>query len=160
MNALISVWRKDGLLEFVRGLIDLGYEIYATEGTARFLRSHGLDVRRLSEITGMTESKHIKTLHPEVFKRIYDGFFKIVVVNLYEDEMDVGGVAVLRAGVKMYKDVLVVCDPRDYKSVLERIGRGVNDEFKLKLAMKALEYIIDYDRRFLDKLKENYSIEN
>jgi len=152
MKALISVSNKDGLLEFARGLIELGYEIHATDGTASFLE--GLDVRRLSEITGIY-SRNIKTLHPEIFKMIYDGSFKVVVVNLYEDEMDVGGVALLRAGIKNYRNVLVVCDPGDYKKVLEKLRFGVDENFKLDLAIKALKYIIDYDMRFLDMLKEN-----
>ncbi len=156
MNALISVNNKEGLIEFVKRLIDLGYHIYATEGTAKFLEDAGLKVRRLSEITGITESKELKTLHPEVFRRIYSGFFDLIVVNLYKpEEIDIGGVAILRAGAKNYDKVLVVCDPKDYPLVLEKLKSGVDDDFRLELAIKAFEYVIDYDRRVVRILKEN-----
>jgi len=101
-NALISVSNKENLVEFAKKLKDLGYTIYATNGTAKFLESNGVEVKRLSEITKLKESKTVKTLHPEVFERIYNGFFDIVVVNLYDptEEIDIGGVAILRARLK------------------------------------------------------------
>jgi phosphoribosylaminoimidazolecarboxamide formyltransferase/IMP cyclohydrolase len=154
VNALISVSDKSGLLEFAKGLTDLGYTIYTTEGTAKFLEGKGIPAKRLSDITGIVESKTIKTLHPEVFKRIYEGFFDLVVVNLYKpEEIDIGGVALLRAGAKNYDKVLVVCDPKDYSLVLERLRYGVDDVFRLKLAIKAFEYVIDYDKKVVEMLK-------
>ena len=159
MNALVSVWDKTGLTEFAEGLVGLGWTIYATEGTARYLESKGIPVRRLSELTGLEESEKIKTLHPAVFERIYSGFFKIVVVNLYElkdvEGLDVGGVALLRASVKSYKNVLPVCRPELYGEVLNRLkADGIEEDFRLRLAAEAMRYVIDYDRRILEKLEK------
>lgn len=150
MRALISVSDKDGLDKFARALKDLGFEIYATNGTARFLEERGIEVKRLSEITGLKESENLKTLHPEVFRRIFDGFFDLIVVNLYEDRIDVGGVALIRAGVKA--NALIVCRKEDYDLVLNAIKHG-RDVRKI-LHVKALEYLIENDRRILETLRD------
>ncbi len=152
MNVLVSVHDKTGLVEFFRKLPNL--RIYATEGTAKFLEKNGIDVRRLSEITGLVESRNLKTLHPEVFRRIYSGFFDVVVVNLYENEIDVGGSAILKAAVKNYERVLPVSNPKRYDEVAERIRMNrVDEDFRLKLVIEALEHVIEHDRRALEKLR-------
>lgn len=43
--AIISVSKKDGLLEFAQGLVQVGLGIVASGGTAKTLRDHGIDVR-------------------------------------------------------------------------------------------------------------------
>ena len=153
-NALISVSNKDGIVEFAKELVNLGYTIYATDGTAKFLENNGIKVRRLHELTRLEESKTIKMLHPEVFRRIYSGFFDLVVVNLYDPtEIDIGGVAVLRACAKNYTKILTVSDVRDYKKVVESLKCGIDERFRLKLAIKAFEYVVDYDKRVIEMLK-------
>lgn len=66
--ALISTWDKTGVVEFARGLIELGFEIVSTGGTARKLREEGLPVTDVSEVTGFPEMMdgRVKTLHPKI----------------------------------------------------------------------------------------------
>jgi phosphoribosylaminoimidazolecarboxamide formyltransferase/IMP cyclohydrolase len=68
-RALLSVSDKTGLVEFARGLAELGIEIVSTGGTARELTSAGLQVRQISELTGFPEimDGRVKTLHPKVY---------------------------------------------------------------------------------------------
>lgn len=68
MRALISVSDKTGLVEFARGLVDLGVELISTGGTARTLKDAGLPVKYVSEITGFPEilDGRVKTLHPAI----------------------------------------------------------------------------------------------
>src|SRR5579863_7571342 len=68
-RALLSVSDKTGLVEFARGLAELGVEIVSTGGTARELTSAGLQVRQVSELTGFPEimDGRVKTLHPKVY---------------------------------------------------------------------------------------------
>ena len=68
MRALLSVSDKSGLVDFARGLAELGFELVSTGGTARALRDAGLDVRDVSELTGFPEMMdgRVKTLHPIV----------------------------------------------------------------------------------------------
>ncbi len=158
MNALISVSDKTNLIEFAKELTSLGWVIYATEGTANYLESNGIRAKRLSEITGLKESKQIKTLHPAVFERIYSGFFGMVVVNLYEvreiDDIDIGGVSLLRASAKNYRKVLPICKPSQYLEVIERLKDGrIDEDFRLRLAIETFEYIIRYDGKIIEMLR-------
>ena len=68
MRALVSVSDKTGLVEFVQGLVDLGWEIIATGGTQKLLESKGVKTIGISEITGFPEicDGRMKTLHPKV----------------------------------------------------------------------------------------------
>ena len=67
-RALLSVSDKDGLPELAKGLVALGVQLISTGGTAALLRSLGLDVTEVSELTAFPEmlDGRIKTLHPKV----------------------------------------------------------------------------------------------
>ena len=67
-RALISVSDKTGVVEFAKGLIDLGFEIVSTGGTAKALKDAGLAVTGVSDITGFPEclDGRVKTLHPKI----------------------------------------------------------------------------------------------
>ena len=68
MRALVSVSDKTGLVEFVQGLQDLGWEIIATGGTQKLLEQSGVRTIGISEVTGFPEicDGRGKTLHPKV----------------------------------------------------------------------------------------------
>src|SRR5271155_3240160 len=68
-RALLSVSDKTGLVEFARGLAELGIEIVSTGGTARELSEAGLEVRQISDLTGFPEimDGRVKTLHPKLY---------------------------------------------------------------------------------------------
>lgn len=51
-NALISVYDKTGIAEFAAGLSELGWNLYASGGTAQTLRDAGLDVTDVAELVG------------------------------------------------------------------------------------------------------------
>ncbi|MDX6806046.1 bifunctional phosphoribosylaminoimidazolecarboxamide formyltransferase/IMP cyclohydrolase [Terrihabitans rhizophilus] len=67
-RALLSVSDKTGLVEFARALAERGVELVSTGGTAAALKSAGLAVRDVSELTGFPEMMdgRVKTLHPSV----------------------------------------------------------------------------------------------
>ncbi|MEX0979692.1 MAG: bifunctional phosphoribosylaminoimidazolecarboxamide formyltransferase/IMP cyclohydrolase, partial [Gemmatimonadota bacterium] len=50
-RALLSVSDKSGIEDFARGLVDLGWQLLSTGGTARALRDAGLPVTDVAEIT-------------------------------------------------------------------------------------------------------------
>jgi phosphoribosylaminoimidazolecarboxamide formyltransferase/IMP cyclohydrolase len=68
-RALLTVSDKRGLVEFARGLADLGVEIISTGGTARELESAGLEVRPIDDYTGFPEilDGRVKTLNPKIY---------------------------------------------------------------------------------------------
>lgn len=66
--ALLSVSDKSGLVEFATALVGLKWELVSTGGTAATLRSAGLTVRDVSDLTGFAEmlDGRVKTLHPAI----------------------------------------------------------------------------------------------
>ncbi len=68
-RALLSVSDKTGIVDFARGLAELGVEIISTGGTARELTESGVPVRSISELTGFPEimDGRVKTLHPKLY---------------------------------------------------------------------------------------------
>ncbi len=67
-RALISVSDKRGVVQFARELLEMGWEIISTGGTARALREADLEVKDISELTEFPEilEGRLKTLHPLV----------------------------------------------------------------------------------------------
>src|SRR5438477_8541469 len=100
-RALLSVSDKAGLVDLARALVDHGYEIVSTGGTARALTDAGLAVINVSDVTGFPEMMdgRVKTLHPKIHagilaRRDHSGdvaaahahgieLVEVVVVNLY-----------------------------------------------------------------------------
>ena len=67
-RALISVSDKRGIVAFAQGLVELGWEVVSTGGTAAALRSAGLTVTSVDEVTRFPEllDGRVKTLHPAI----------------------------------------------------------------------------------------------
>ena len=67
-RALISVSDKRGIVAFAQGLIQLGWDIISTGGTAAALRSAGVEVVAVDAVTGFPEllDGRVKTLHPAI----------------------------------------------------------------------------------------------
>jgi phosphoribosylaminoimidazolecarboxamide formyltransferase/IMP cyclohydrolase len=67
-RAVVSVYKKDGVVDLARGLSDRGYEIVSTGGTADELKKAGVKVTPVHEVTGFPEilDGRVKTLHPRI----------------------------------------------------------------------------------------------
>jgi phosphoribosylaminoimidazolecarboxamide formyltransferase / IMP cyclohydrolase len=103
-RALVSVSDKTGIIDFARGLADLGIEIISTGGTAGALSEAGIPVRSVEDLTGFPEimDGRVKTLHPKLYagllavrdnpehaQAVADHdveYVDLVVVNLYPFE--------------------------------------------------------------------------
>ncbi|HEY3921344.1 MAG TPA: bifunctional phosphoribosylaminoimidazolecarboxamide formyltransferase/IMP cyclohydrolase [Gaiellaceae bacterium] len=68
MRALLSVYDKTGIESFAAGLVDLGWEITSSGGTARRLAEDGIVVIPVEVVTGAAEmlGHRVVTLHPNV----------------------------------------------------------------------------------------------
>jgi phosphoribosylaminoimidazolecarboxamide formyltransferase/IMP cyclohydrolase len=67
--AILAPYDKTGLDDLARGLAELGFEIYSTSGTKKYLADKtGVDVHSISDLTGFPEilDGRVKTLHPAV----------------------------------------------------------------------------------------------
>jgi phosphoribosylaminoimidazolecarboxamide formyltransferase/IMP cyclohydrolase len=67
-RALLSVSRKEGVVEFARALHALGVHLLSTGGTATLLQAAGIPVVAVSDYTGFPEilDGRVKTLHPRI----------------------------------------------------------------------------------------------
>src|ERR1700704_1919229 len=74
-RALLSVSDKRGIVDFARGLQELGVELVSTGGTAAELSGAGIPVRAIDDFTGFPEimDGRVKTLHP----RLYAGLLAV-----------------------------------------------------------------------------------
>jgi phosphoribosylaminoimidazolecarboxamide formyltransferase/IMP cyclohydrolase len=107
-RALLSVSDKTGIVDFARGLVELGIEIVSTGGTARELTEAGIFVRPIEHFTGVPETMggRVKTLHPKLYAGLLAvrddpehiaaaeaqgvEFVDLVCVNLYPFERTAG----------------------------------------------------------------------
>jgi phosphoribosylaminoimidazolecarboxamide formyltransferase/IMP cyclohydrolase len=178
-KAILSVHDKTGLVEFARGLADLGWTLLASGGTAKLLRDNGLAVTEVADYTHSPEilGGRVKTLHPAIHggllarpteadhRQLLDlgwDYIDLVAVNLYPFEatiakpdvtyadaienIDIGGVTLIRAAAKNHERVTLVCDPADYASVLAELrASGVSAETRKQLAVKGFASTAHYD---------------
>jgi phosphoribosylaminoimidazolecarboxamide formyltransferase / IMP cyclohydrolase len=107
-RALLSVSDKRGIVDFARGLAELGVEIVSTGGTAGELQDAGIAVRSIEDFTGFPEimGGRVKTLHPKLYAGLLAlrddpahmvaaeeqevEFVDLVCVNLYPFERAAG----------------------------------------------------------------------
>jgi phosphoribosylaminoimidazolecarboxamide formyltransferase / IMP cyclohydrolase len=96
-------------------------------------------------------------------ERIHARLIDMVVVNLYPfqetvgkadvtladaiENIDIGGVALIRAAAKNYQRVTVVTDPTDYTAILSELRQSgqVTLETRQKQAVKAFQHTSSYD---------------
>lgn len=98
----------------------------------------------------------------------------LVAVNLYPFEqtivkpgvtladaienIDIGGVTLIRAAAKNHERVTLACDPADYPAILSELGSGgISTETRRKLAVKGFTATAHYDTAisaYLNKIKE------
>lgn len=118
----------------------------------------------------------VKTLHPGIFAGILSRRseeddleladrnypnFDMVISNLYPfrsvssgsdvhamiENIDIGGVSLVRAAAKNYTHVVILSDPSDYSPVADEMADSgkVTRETREKLALKAFSRMTDYD---------------
>ena len=137
-TALISVYDKTGIVEFARALVERGWNIVSSGGTASALTAQGIAVVDVAELTGFPPllGHRVVTLHPRVHAAILADLdetehradlerlgiepISLVVVNLYPFDsnpsvelIDIGGPTLVRGAAKNHAHVAVVVRPSD-----------------------------------------------
>jgi phosphoribosylaminoimidazolecarboxamide formyltransferase/IMP cyclohydrolase len=187
-TAILSVHNKTGLLEFARGLVDLGWTLLASGGTAKLLRENSIAVIEVADYTGSPEilGGRVKTLHPAIHggllarpteedhQQLLDlnwDYIDLVAVNLYPFEetvarpnviyadaienIDIGGVTLIRAAAKNHERVTLICEPSDYNVILEELRNGgISEKTRTQLAIKGFAATAHYDTAIYDYLKK------
>lgn len=183
MRAYISVFNKEGIEVLAKNLVKKGFEIVSTGNSAKYLKDNGIKVTESSEITGFSEllGGKVKSLHPSIFAGILANenersdeaikAFDLVAVDLYPFEkylhvdaetqtllenIDIGGVSLLRAAAKNYKNVIAISRKEDYLIDLDEI----TEQKRQELALLVFERSAKYDSAILEKLSAQFRFEN
>ena len=180
-SALISVFDKTGLEPIVKAFHQNNVTIYSTGGTETFIKSFGIPVVAVEDITSFPEilGGRVKTLHPKIFGGILNRQdhagdvqqmqefnipqIDLVIVDLYPfektvasgaseadiiEKIDIGGISLIRAAAKNFKDTVIVPSVEEYASFLnfytENNGATTLENRRL-LATKAFHVSSHYD---------------
>ncbi|KAJ6640228.1 Bifunctional purine biosynthesis protein ATIC [Pseudolycoriella hygida] len=102
-------------------------------------------------------------------------YIQLVVCNLYPfvntvskpnvtvadavENIDIGGVTLLRAAAKNHARVTVICDPLDYDKVINEIQANgdTTESLRQKLALKAFTHTAQYDDAISDYFRKQFS---
>lgn len=146
-------------------LIKAGFKVITVEKVTKFPEILSGRVKTLHPkihgaiLADQNNPKHLKELKEYSIK-----VFDMVIVNLYPfektiklkgislkqaiEQIDIGGVALLRAGAKNFKHVLVICDLEDYGRIAKALeANNVTTKLKKELAVKVFEKTSHYDVR-------------
>jgi len=174
-HGLVSVFNKQGVASFASFLSSRGLKLLSSSGTAHLLKEYSVSVEDISDFTGSPEilGGRVKTLHPKIYGGILQDMqnpehvrdmkqanippLSVVVVNLYPfdkknciENIDIGGVTLIRAAAKNFNSVLVVVDPQDYISIMQQYDEITSNSatglaLRRHYAKKAFHYIAQYD---------------
>lgn len=115
--------------------------------------------------------------HMKQLKELNIETIDIVAINLYPfketilkpsvtleeaiENIDIGGPTMLRSAAKNHKDVVVICDPKDYDIVINEIKEKgeVSYATKYKLALKVFQHTAAYDAMISDYLRREIGAE-
>jgi bifunctional purine biosynthesis protein purH len=149
MRALISVSDKRGVVEFARGLAELGWEILSTGGTYKSLKNAGVNAVEVSEFTGTKEmfDGRVKTLHP----RIHGGIlYRRDLASHVADAQKFGIGAIDLVCVNLYPFKATTLRTDDFGEIIENIDIGGPTMVRSAAKNFASVYIVsdpdDYER--------------
>ncbi|KAL2154915.1 hypothetical protein VTH82DRAFT_3591 [Thermothelomyces myriococcoides] len=74
------------------------------------------------------------------------------------EEIDIGGVTLIRAAAKNHARVTILSDPKDYAEFLKELETGeIKEESRKLYALKAFEHTADYDAAISDFFRKQYA---
>lgn len=187
-RAFISVYDKENIVEFAKGLVEKGFEIVSTGGTFDLFSKNAIAATEVSEVTKYPEmlSGKVKSLHPTIFAGILADAtnskelkeieshsiknFDMVVVNLYPFEkvaQQTDNLDELIKNIDIGGVSLLRAGAKNHKNVTvvtdkadyEKVLNGANEQLRRELALKALATTSNYDKTIGSKLAEVFGEE-
>ena len=135
--AIVSVYDKEGIIEFCKELNFLGYDIISTSGTYKFLKENGIRSIEVSSITNFPEilDGRVKTLHPLIHGGI------LYRESYHKDEISYYGIPNIDiVVVNLYPFEKTVLETNDIEKIVENIDIG--GPTLLRAAAKNFERVI------------------
>ncbi len=122
--ALLSVYNKDGIVEFARFLSEHGFQILSSGGTSKALKEAGINCMDVSELTGFPEMMdgRVKTLHP----KIHGGILAKRENKKHLEEMERNGISAIDlVAVNLYPFESATSNPNcSLEDAIENIDIG------------------------------------
>lgn len=154
----VSVYNNDGIADYAKVLSEkFDYEIVSSGTTLEYLQKNKIKVVDVSDL-GIADGFYARTFMEEFIHKNFD----MVIINFqsvndiaektddirqFMDSLNLLDFSILRAAAKDFQDTIVVVDTNDfYKSI------NVNPYDKQKLALKAFQYMADYDEAVAEKI--------
>jgi phosphoribosylaminoimidazolecarboxamide formyltransferase/IMP cyclohydrolase len=171
-NALLSVYHKEGIVEFAQALVKFGFKLYASGGTAKALSESGIPVTDVAELTGRGAilRHRVVTLSGEIHAGLLAGEedmeelhqlglprIDLVCVDLYPLQAEIERPGSTRESVIELTDVggptmlhsaakgsrIVICDPADRQQVIKWLEDGrPNEEEFLTYLAAKAEFVV------------------
>ena len=186
-NALITVSNKNNIDGISRFLLDNEFTIYSTGGTFtklnEFFPEFKHRILKISDYTGFPEilGGRVKTLNPLIYggilpdlnnkdhldqlKRHNINVFSVVIVNLYPFEeqncienIDIGGVSLIRASSKNYEHVSILTCPSQYQSFINEYSANnciKSQNLKRDWAISGFLHTSTYDKHIYNYLNNS-----
>ncbi|UCC21213.1 MAG: bifunctional phosphoribosylaminoimidazolecarboxamide formyltransferase/IMP cyclohydrolase [Promethearchaeota archaeon] len=120
-RAIVSVFDKSGIIEFVKVLVnEFGVELLSTGGTGILLKKNGIKFTKISEFTESPEmfEGRIKTLHPKIEGGI------LYRRNLQKDIDDANKYDIQPID-------MVICNLYQFKEAIEKPGIAIDDALEM-----------------------------
>lgn len=156
-KALISVYDKEGIVEFAKELEKLGWEIISTGGTSKILRESNINIIEIEDITNFPEilDGRVKTLNPFIhggilYKRENNSHKKTI------KDMKIGSIDMIVNNLYPFEEMLK--KEASEEDMIENIDIG--GPSMIRAGAKNYKDVIvvtdnnDYEE-IIDKLKEN-----
>jgi phosphoribosylaminoimidazolecarboxamide formyltransferase/IMP cyclohydrolase len=160
-NALLSVYHKDGIVEFAQELTTLGYRIFSSGGTAKTLQEAGVSVTDVADLSGLPAilGHRVVTLVPQIhggllameeqideLNRLGYPWIDLVCVDFYPLKEEARRQDATRESVIEKTDIggptmvrsgakgrrIVVVDPADRMRVIEWLKNNKPDEAEFR----------------------------
>ncbi|KAK3175049.1 bifunctional phosphoribosylaminoimidazolecarboxamide formyltransferase/IMP cyclohydrolase [Lepraria neglecta] len=174
-TAILSVYNKQGLLDLAKGLIKNNVRLLASGGTASLIRNAGFEVDpavHAGILARNLESDEKDLADQNISKVDY------VVCNLYPfketvgkinvtlpnsipeavEDIDIGGVTLLRAAAKNFSRVTILSDPEDYHDFLKELEAGdISEKSRQLYSLKAFSHTAEYDEAISDFFRKKFA---
>ena len=156
MRALLSVSDKEGIVEFAKGLEELGWQILSTGGTFKLLKENGVKATEVSEFTASPEmfEGRVKTLHPKIHGGILHKRDDTTHVAQAK-EHGIEGIDLVCVNLYPFKETTIRTD--DFAEIIENIDIGgpamVRSAAKNFKDVLIVTNVLDYDE-ILKRLRE------
>ncbi|MGP1360438.1 bifunctional phosphoribosylaminoimidazolecarboxamide formyltransferase/IMP cyclohydrolase [Campylobacter sp.] len=156
MRALLSVSDKEGIVEFAKGLEELGWQILSTGGTFKLLKENGIKATEVSEFTASPEmfEGRVKTLHPKIHGGILHKRDDATHVAQAK-EHGIEGIDLVCVNLYPFKETTIRTD--DFAEIIENIDIGgpamVRSAAKNFKDVLIVTNVLDYDE-ILNRLRE------